>query len=119
MGVECRESSSSSTVLGVESTGCWIDPDGLTNLAPGESAFICSLTGVTACPFVMTVMLLLGDDLVFDEVDEADDIVDEGLPNLLRPPWEEEEVVEGWGEVEVGEAVVLIAVTVLAPDSST
>ena len=66
MGVECKESSSSSTVLGVESTGCWIDPDGLTNLAPGESAFICSLTGVTACPFVMTVMLLLGEDFVVE-----------------------------------------------------
>lgn len=73
----------------------------------------------------MRVMLLLGDDFVLDdEVELADEMVDEGLPNLLRPT-DELEVVEGCGEVEAEAAagtcrgVVLMAVTVLAPDSST
>ena len=95
-----------------------------------------SLTGVMAWPLVMTVMLRLGDILdvlvtVFDAEDEdAEEMVDEGLPNRLSPlgPDDDEEVVEGWGEVpDEGEVappgsvtgVVLIAVTVLAPDSST
>ena len=77
-----------------------MDVTNLVGLLPPAAA---SLTGVTAWPLVMTVILLLGDDLVFEDVDEADEMVEEGLPNLLSPT-DDDEVVEGCGDVEEGDA---------------
>lgn len=84
----------------------------------GSLACADDMLGVMACPLVMTVMLLLGDDLFTmtaagweDELLDDDEMVEEGLPNLLIP--DEEDVVDGCGEVETEFDEVLMDVTVV------